>query len=299
LYLTSDAGNHWSVRTAPTMRADQIAFANNRIGYAFGPTTWVTTDGARNWHQIPGRPTIALVADGAYAYRVTYRGSGCPGPCHLRVERAVTGSTVWRTVDVPPFSGDGAGLAASGGNLLVTLPGNPAGGAASAQTAYLQSPDGGATWHMSHDPCGGTGRHEWDTAAVALRGRTLASLCTRRLTQRSATVVSHDLGATWTARHLLPARWAEAIGISGAGSLIAAGMDSAPGEVMYCVAVSADGGATWKREVTSNSFAKQNPNYAGADIDCAGNGCAVLADPRYLFVTPDNGVSWAGPSLPK
>ncbi|MGN6475095.1 MAG: hypothetical protein ACTHK4_15790 [Mycobacteriales bacterium] len=300
LYLTSDAGHHWTRRRMPATRTTRIAFADDRIGYAFGPTTWLTTDGAKSWHRIAGRPTTALAVDGGYAYRVTYSGSGCPGPCRLRVERSVTGSTVWRTVDLPPYSGDGAHIAASGPAVLVTLPGNPAGGAGSAHTLYLESDDAGTSWrwHTDNDPCGGVPHQEWDSSDVALRGSTIAALCTARLTQADGTLISHDLGGSWTARRPVPFRWAGIIGVTQSNYLIGAGMTGANGGATYVVAVSTDDGTTWQTAVTAPSYAS-NPNIdIHPDIECAGSGCVVLVDPHLLFVTGDNGRSWASPSLP-
>jgi hypothetical protein len=284
--------------------ASGIAFANDRIGYAFltsydgGSETWVTQDGARSWRRVEGRATDALAIAGKWAYRVTFRGGGCPGPCDLRIERAATGSTAWRTVDVPPYSGDGAGIAASGRAVLVTLPGNPAGGEPSAQTAYLMSDDTGRTWRMHDDPCGGKGHHEWDTSTVAVHRATIAALCTKRFMRGSATVISSDFGSSWTPRRATPIRWGGALGLPESSRLIGAAAVGSGGGAAFVVDVSGNGGATWARAVTAPSFASDANQAVSTVIDCAGGGCAVLVDPHQLFVTEDGGRSWAGSRLP-
>jgi photosystem II stability/assembly factor-like uncharacterized protein len=160
------------------------------------------------------------------------------------------------------------------------------------------SEDSGATWRRYDDPCGGTGRHEWDTVAVALDQPTIAALCARRLTQRHAIVVSHDLGADWTPRRGVPIRRPDAIGLDGPHTVISTGTVSRVGAVLYFVDTSGSDGTTWANALTARYFGRIPSVDEGSEIRCADNGCVVFVEPNQLFYTTDGGRSWGGNRLP-
>jgi hypothetical protein len=174
----------------------------------------VTTPAAGQHHASNAAATSSLnrgtvesaSSAGGTTYRLVYRHTGCPGPCHPVLESAPTGTSRWTMLRRVP-SGFGAAVSAGGSLVVVTIFGHTAGGEPSAHTGYLISSDGGSTWRRRSDPCGGRGMGEWDTTRVAVSGHSIAAMCQRRLAPpRYAVVVSSDSGRTFTSRRPVSAQ---------------------------------------------------------------------------------------------
>ena len=279
---------------------EHVAFGPGGFGYLFGPQLWQTRDSGRTWQRVRGGKTAALTIAGDHVYRVSYDHSGCPGPCASRVQRAGIGTTDWLTVDSLGDAGGGANIAASAAVVLVTLSGDPAGGAGDAHTDYVESRDSGAHWHRFNDPCGGRGRSESDTDAVSVRGAEVAAVCAGRSPRApSGIVVSHDDGAHFTALRAAPV---PLLGVIGAGSsrlIVGTGAIVGAGDVGYVLATTADDGHSWTSAVTAHASAASSRLEPTASISCAmDDSCVYLSEPYHLYVSLDGGRTWARRHVP-
>ena len=167
LLTTSDGGAHWSQLSAPTQQAgitadicpthqpcvSQIRFATPSIGYAFGPSLFVTTDGGTHWRQLRGPSVTSLeVADGT-AIRVASKGRGCGGQAY-KVQSAPIGTNTWHLVSAPSVARIcPPTLYRQGEQLALVDYGNPAGGVRST-AAIVVSGNSGSTWKVVPDKCG-------------------------------------------------------------------------------------------------------------------------------------------------
>jgi photosystem II stability/assembly factor-like uncharacterized protein len=165
---TTDGGSSWQELTAPTMHAggvystcpagtpcvQQIRFATPQIGYAYDPSLLTTTDGGSTWQQQTGTNVSSLEAADGTVVRVISNSMGCSGTKY-RVQSAAVGSASWHTLSTMPFSQICPPvLYRQGERLVLAAYGNPAGGVrATAQIG--RSMDGGASWAIGLDKCGG------------------------------------------------------------------------------------------------------------------------------------------------
>ena len=127
-------------------------FANASDGWVYGPSLWVTSNGAANWAQVDlGGPVFSLAASAGTVYAVVGfcfpSGNNCQRP-ELRLERAAVGSDSWQTVH---------GISGYGASALLTVSGNDAWVALTphnfgAQLLWTTS-DGGTTWRSLPDTC--------------------------------------------------------------------------------------------------------------------------------------------------
>jgi photosystem II stability/assembly factor-like uncharacterized protein len=77
-----------------TSQVSQIRFANARVGYAFDPELWMTTDGGESWTQLRAPQQVTdLEISGGYAYAVTAIGND-----QSILERFPVGSSVGDTL---------------------------------------------------------------------------------------------------------------------------------------------------------------------------------------------------------
>jgi hypothetical protein len=142
----------------------QVRFATPLIGYAYGPSLLVTTDGGGRWSPMAGANISSLEAANGTVARVATSTAGCSGE-RAQVDDATVGSGSWQALPAPRVGFICPPVLYRQGNRLVLAGyGNPAGGVrATAQIA--RSSNGGKTWASGPDKCGGASGY---ASAVAL-----------------------------------------------------------------------------------------------------------------------------------
>lgn len=165
-YRSRDGGTSWrrlplpvtpfrSDPSAASSGVSQIAFANDKTGWLFGPDLWVTHSGGRGWRRVdvPGDVEGLAVGRGAVwaMVGVCSPGQGCEAQALLRA-RIPNGH--FEPVTLPgPLIGGGPvpDLAASGDSVavLTNLPPVPPGD----HNQLEVTTDGGATWTTRRAPC--------------------------------------------------------------------------------------------------------------------------------------------------
>jgi hypothetical protein len=179
---TSDGGGIWRRLTAPTTTAasaianstastcpsgqpcvSQVRFATPLVGYAYGPSLLVTTDGGGRWSPMTGANVSSLEAANGTVARVATSTAGCSGT-RAQVGDATVGSASWQPLPAPRVGFICPPVLYRQGNRLVLAGyGNPAGGTrATAQIA--RSSNGGKTWASGLDKCGGASGYASDVA---------------------------------------------------------------------------------------------------------------------------------------
>jgi hypothetical protein len=262
-----------------------LRFANDSVGYAYGPAAlFMSTDGGAHWKQQPGRGAEALETLDNNVIRVVSSGTGCPGPCDLRVETAPLGQGQWTGERLGPdrLDADSVSLARSGSDAYVLATRNPAGGAQHQTSTLAVSRDDGASWTTRGEPCPQAKTDpvtdEVDSVALAAAPKgTLTVLCRPRNADRPAfAVISHDTGG----------HFVRASGTVPAGSLLAGDPSTAllaAGDRLYR---STDGGSSWR------PVARVSGALAFLGFESPTVGRAVSAAGRTVWTTHDGGRSW-------
>jgi hypothetical protein len=258
---------------------EHLRFANDQIGYAFGPKTlMMTTDGGQNWTQQSGG-ALFLETLNQNVIRVSSSGPGCPGPCGIRVQTAPLDSGTWTTELGPVNSTGGVEFARGGDDAYLLVTANPAGGAENETSTLYRSQDNGATWQQGGEPCP-KGNREVDSMFVAAGslGR-VAVLCTPRgkaSDQFVATSTGH--GAHFTAQPGRIPFYADQLTGDPATVLLATG----PG-----AARSTDGGRNW----STAQYPFGRVSFAGFENTQVGR--IVGAGGTEIWTTRDSGSTWA------
>jgi photosystem II stability/assembly factor-like uncharacterized protein len=316
LARTTDGGRHWRLLPNPpaavqddfipcTARAcvSQVSFASAAVGYLWGPSLLVTTDGGRTWRAQPGPLTETLTTVAGRVYRVAYTSDGCPGPCLPSLEEARPGSAAWRTIIrrlAEPDRSDSAQIAAWGPDLLVALFGSLAGPVSAHATVY-RSTDDGARWQQAADPCSGRGirppDQEEDLMAVAAAaGGFFAGLCLPHggPTGDGLVITSADAGAAW--RPVATEPRGQRLSLLAAASpgtiAVATGPLGGGGVYTSWLEVTTDGGRHWVTAATDTSgFAADGiPAWLGFQTARAGH---WIGDPHGIWTTTDGGRRWS------
>jgi len=288
--LRTHDGTHWSRLAAPSFRFPAVAhirFANDGIGYAFGPSAfYVTNDGGRTWQRQPGG-ALALETFNGNVIRVTSPQSGCPGPCNVSTEVVPIGSTAWTSVPLTAGQDRGTGIAAvgvylsrGGDDAYVLATQNPAGGAQNETSTLFRSTNNGGAWSRRSEPCPQRGGEVDSTAVAAGAQGDVAVLCVARSgTGRAFVAVSRDAGARFASAGVpLPVRYPTLLAGDARTVLAAAGPSG--------LAVSRDGGATWQ-------LAPDVPGgitFVGFENSQVGR--VVAQHGRSIWTTRDGGRSW-------
>jgi photosystem II stability/assembly factor-like uncharacterized protein len=260
---------------------EHIRFANDKVGYAFSADTlFMTLDGGTNWVQQPGLGANALETLNGNVIRVVSSGTGCPGPCNVRVETSAIGSAQWTTTWQLPANGFVGSVqfarAASDAYVLVTR--NPAGGASSETSTLFVSTDNGASWTPRGEPCPQT-NGEADSEAVAAAPTAVSVLCASRGEgdKNQFLAVSSDSGRTFQRKGLAPFV---------AGSVIFTGDPATElviaGATTY---LSVDSAATWVRMPMLSGV-----SFLGFESPTVGR--AVTSGGRTIWTTHDGGQTW-------
>lgn len=255
---TGDGGGSWSDTAGDGLPTSceascptRVRFADTDVGYLFGPTLFMTTDGGASWTHQPGLSTYGLETARGTAVRVV-TDRGCPG-CRFEVQRSAVGTSGWATVQRSGLLRSDAELARQVHDVVIALKANPAGGAGDAHTSLLLSRDDGATWTTRRDPCGSTSSNdtgEVDATHVVLSlAGDVVALCRRRerLDSGGSTSVtlSGNGGATFSAPTGLPPGY-DAGRVTGAGQGLLLAETYRPDDARTAVLQrSTDGGRTW------------------------------------------------------
>jgi photosystem II stability/assembly factor-like uncharacterized protein len=297
LWRTTD-GRHWSSMpgaafNVPGVQAGcaakcvhSIRFANDQVGYAFGPSAFfMTTDGGATWAQQRGG-ALQLETLDDNVIRVTGTDSGCPGPCVRGIETSAVGSTDWTPAT---FSADSASVNAvllargNGGYAYLLVTRNPAGGSSDATSTLYRSTDLGASWHAAGEPCPRAGQ-EIDSTAVAggADGR-VAVLCVKRQAPSRFSVATSTDGGAHFAEQSGEIRIAATLLTGDPETVLVAAGDG--------MARSTDGGATWQRvQDVSGPI-----GWVGFESQQVGR--AVSADGTTIWTTRDGGATWHSASI--
>jgi photosystem II stability/assembly factor-like uncharacterized protein len=297
LLATTD-GAHWAVRNRSLPfgppAVSGLRFADSQVGYAYGPQAlYLTKDGGRSWRRETGG-AIALETSNGTVIRVTSTGTGCPGPCNVRVLVAKNGSSAWTPAPLPTpngaTGGDGVAFSRNGDEAVLANLGHPAGGATDAHATLFLSHDAGRTWTSRADPCPQRGGSEVDTITVlADPGGVVTVGCAPRSGAAEFVAVSRDGGTTFTPASGRTAQLPYGDGLAGSpDGLLLAGQVGQPGGPP--LAQSTDGGGSWHAAPVSGSL-----TWLGAESDSVAR---AVTDRRVLWTTYDDGRHWAAQTFP-
>jgi photosystem II stability/assembly factor-like uncharacterized protein len=205
VYVTSDAGQHWTltfVNDEPDAFYDCMTFFDSRRGLALSDPVdgrfriIATDDGGRSWRVVASAMPAALPGEFAFAAsgqclatdhgRHAWFGTG--GATHARVFRSDDGGKSWQVATTPIRSGPTAGIfalafrgqqhgLAVGGD--VTTPGQ-------APDALALTADGGESWQLVDDA-----PNEYRSGAAWVTGRDAV------VVGPTGSNVSLDGGQTW------------------------------------------------------------------------------------------------------
>lgn len=315
---TTDAGRAWQVLPAPAARiqdgsvdcsaqacVSQISFATAQIGYIYGPGLLMTTDGGLTWHSQPGPQTETLTIAGGRVYRVTYVGTGCPGPCQPGLQETGVGSPRWRTLIgqlTEPGRSGSAQIVAAGSDVLVAMYGSLA-GPIPAQAVLYRSADGGGTWRQEADPCAGLGpsgpKQEEDLIDMAaVAGGYFAGMCAPHSMTGTFVITSPDGGITW--RPTAAALPGQLLGLVAAAGPVTMAVASdalvGNGTSTAKLLMTTDGGRSWVTAATdTQNLSTWNPiignTPAALDFETPLVG-QWLGDPHGIWTTTDGGLHW-------
>jgi hypothetical protein len=302
VYGTRTGGKRWSRLTQADSfgcaRASRcvsaLRFITPRIGYLYGPASFMTTDGGRTWIPSGGPQVESIAFSGGSIFRLAYRGTGCPGPCEVALQRSRQGTRLWTTVGhFPNAPGFGEQIFAGGANLYVIFYGHIAGGQTSAHAAIDFSHDRGRTWSARRDPCGGSGVHEADAVAAAATGRLFSILCVPRSGgARAFTTLSRDAGRRFSAGTRIQMSGASQVAVE-ADADIAVGNAgiTGGGSFAYKLALSGDGGRAWRVAIRDREALAQNLE-AGSLQFVGARGVSWVGSPYFVQRSVDDGHTW-------
>jgi photosystem II stability/assembly factor-like uncharacterized protein len=265
---TSNGDRSWRRLTAPAREpgagfdtcpnlqpcASQVRFATPSIGYAFGPSSLLTTDGGRHWQRLAGKNVSSLEIANGSAARVALSSMGCSGAPY-KFQSAPIGTTTWQAISAPQTGGICPPVLYRQGSRMVLVDyGNPAGGVRA--TAVIdRSGDDGKSWASGVDRCGGKDGY---ASGVALAPpNVLVLLCQHQIPKRSGfgpawIRVSADGGATYGPDEVVPSltggtieRYQIAAASSGQVLIAESGPHSSK------VLLSQNGGHTWTATLTA------------------------------------------------
>jgi photosystem II stability/assembly factor-like uncharacterized protein len=233
LATTTDAGRTWShLATLPSSaKGAGVRFATSQVGFLFGPTYAVTTDGGRSWatQRSPGYITDLETMDG-HVYALV---APCARCRKVTLYAATTAApALHRVAAVPPLVGDAVSVSVykNSAYLLDTVKGG---------TGTVWSTLDGARWSQQTSPCGTTMGlvTQWSDTGVA-------AACDVRLfgagKESKQVFVSTDGARDWTPLATPPTK------VGYINSVSASGPDNVVvGDDQSGLDVTTDGGTSW------------------------------------------------------
>jgi photosystem II stability/assembly factor-like uncharacterized protein len=306
---TRDGGRSWAALAAPraflpgagddcsrNACMSSIRFANEEVGWAFGPDLFVTVDGGRYWSQEPSPPIAALETADGRVLRLLNDPENCGKDCEYHLEEAAVGASSWRALPSPPLGGGPAQLILEGSRIYVAVFGHAAGGAEDAHALLVRSLDRGRTWRRLPDPCGEDARGENDAFTLAAApDRFLAVLCLVRGDFSSRfMVVSENAGRTWSPHRPLPQQGVTAFMLAAASprvlSVWLTGDDyRSKNYRSKTIATSRDGGRSWSTTLTLAEPSGSGEGFLGYQDDRTGR---AFYGGGEIWTTRDGGLSW-------
>ena len=293
--VSADGGATWTQRAARGLCADgcvrEVRFADDKVGYAFGPDLWITLNGGESWAKVSSPEVQALEVAGESVVRVVSTQPSCMPGCTYLVQTAPVGSLVWTTRYTSTGRGVGAELVRWGDRLTLADHGNPAGGAGDARTRLALSTDGGMTWTPQDDPCSPgfvDNGPESDATTLALGPQGSAAVaCVNRLAATSGAAVrfSSDAGRTYGAvSSSLPQ--VDHLAVTGPGTAFAA--------LGTVLSRTTDGGASWSTVAQTGA----NGDDGGAlSFSSATQGTWLPPSGTTVWRTSDGGATWTEASF--
>jgi photosystem II stability/assembly factor-like uncharacterized protein len=298
--VTTDGGSTWSRRPAPTLPrtctpdacVTRVRFADEKVGYAFGPSLYLTNDGGKTWSRQSTSPVYGLEIAAGTVSRVVSREDGCPG-CTFVVQSSDVGSVVWSTRHSSDLLRADAAMVRYGSRLAVPLFANPAGGAGDAHASLLLSTDSGTTWTTREDPCGPTSSNavdEVDARELSFGPEgLLVALCQPRTAQNAASAVrmSADSGRTFGPARSTPGIAVHVAAVS-ADRIVAEVWDGSTDALI----LSRDGGRIWTRVAEQPMPNGADSSHGFLAFSTRLTGTWVGSDESAVWRTTDGGATW-------
>jgi hypothetical protein len=298
---TTDGGQSWVGIHAPSAELTQgncqqqcissLRFANDSVGYAFGPEAlFMTVDGGRTWQRESGGAYWLEAANGSVLRVITQCLPGCP----FSIQRSNVGSATWTTITLPPGAQvSGAQLVRGGHSAVLATFGHVAGGATNQTSVLFTSADDGTTWTKRGEPCPQTGSSlagsEVDASNVTIAADgSITVLCSPRGgADPQFTMTSTDGGAHFVAAPRNPgAGYGKALGAASASVLLVST------DTLYR---STDGGQVW-RKVQQNGAGPGQVSFIGFESAMVGRAIESPANNEVgsatIWTTTDAGAHW-------
>jgi photosystem II stability/assembly factor-like uncharacterized protein len=302
---TTDGGTSWLAVPPPPAHVPHgasscadpcvsgLRFANDKIGYAYGPgVLFMTTDAGRSWHRQFGGADRLETLDGN-VIRVSIQGCGMSCPT---VQTAQIGTSVWKPAPLAgiPYGAGGftAALARTGRNAYIWADSWAKNSDSPVVAAFYTSHDDGHTWTRRADPCSfvpntlpGGASAAMSMAPAADGSVTVACISNGGGMNRPISMAtSTDDGRTFTttARQTMPAnRGVDIVGAASSRVLFLGGPDA-----LYRTT---DGGQRWTKVVSGAASSEQSH---GAGFEDGATGHWVSDSGRTIWTTRDAGANW-------
>ncbi len=314
LLMTTDGGSHWTALPAPPAgigydtqspeAVTDVAFADARNGFLYGPAMLVTHDGGRSWARetLPPLPTFldgahSFAIGAGFAYAITQANSDAA----YSLWRMAVGGGHWTRLPLPdgasaPVTWNGSlSVYAEGSTVVLLRPGFTGPVTQPGQNGQLWLGTDGTDWQPANVPCeppAGGGAFVM-SMALGHPDAWLLDCYDNEQSQQQQNTQQHlfgtiDGGQIWVrlpdpASHEMPVALAD----NGSGHAFLA--EEGPGDVLRATF---DGGLHWQTILTSGGSFN---GWADLTFLTAETGFVVAPtynQPEHLYRTDDGGRTW-------